>query len=305
MRKHIYTIISLTAMLLLASCVKDRLYLLPEDDPDYFNPNEWKLGTMIVNTDWSHTDQGTVPSDSYILRLNDNEYVVGGVTNILRHLHAETYNVFAYYDPSGIHIDDLVATVEKEDDGTLIRYPGTLMVSDFQEAKVMRGDTTYVNLTMRQLVHEITVSIYMWPDDEKYISTITGTIDGIAQSVNITNGEVVSDYNSVIILPLTLTYTPYNGKEEELQGKLVPTYTCTIRIIDIMDNSTQPMEILITYKDGTEETQTIDLKEILKNIGKKDDPTFVELDFFIKSEAGMHGSIIDWHVIDEGHQEVK
>ena len=37
MRKHIYTIISLTAMLLLASCVKDRLYLLPEDDPDYFN----------------------------------------------------------------------------------------------------------------------------------------------------------------------------------------------------------------------------------------------------------------------------
>jgi hypothetical protein len=260
---------------------------------------------MIVNTDWSRTDEGTVPADGYCIVLNEDGYMVEGTTNILRHLHPETYRVFAYYDPTGIHIENNVATVDKETDGTLLRTPGMLMVSDFQEAKVMRSDTTYVNLIMRQLVHEVTVRIFMWPGDEKYISSITGTIDGIAQSVDITNGDVVSDYNSIITLPLTLTYTDYNGKEEELKGTQVPTYTCTIRIIDIIHNSTQPMELHITYNDNTEETQTIDLKDVLNNIGKKEDTTFVELDYFIKNEAGFHTSIIDWHVIDEGHHEIK
>ena len=217
-RRIFYIFTSLVMMFLLTSCVKDRLLLLPEDDPEYFNPDEWKLGTMIVNTDWSRTDQGVPPSDDYYLTLNENTYIVGGVTNVFRHLHPETYRVFAFYDPQGIHIEDNVATVDSENDGTLLRNPGTLMVSNFEEAKVMRSDTTYVNLIMRQLVHEVTVNIYMWPGDEQFISNITGSIDGIAQAVDITTGEVVSDYNSVITLPLTLTYTPYNGKDEELQG---------------------------------------------------------------------------------------
>ena len=216
-RRIFYIFTSLVMMFLLTSCVKDRLLLLPEDDPEYFNPDEWKLGTMIVNTDWSRTDQGVPPAEDYYLMLNDNTYIVGDMTNIIRHLHPETYRVFAFYDPQGIHIEDNVATVDSENDGTLLRNPGTLMVSNFEEAKVMRSDTTYVNLIMRQLVHEVTVNIYMWPGDEQFISNITGSIDGIAQAVDITTGEVVSDYNSVITLPLTLTYTPYNGKDEELK----------------------------------------------------------------------------------------
>ena len=147
---------------------------------------------------------------------------------------------------------------------------------------------------MRQLVHEVTVNIYMWPGDEQFISNITGSIDGIAQAVDITTGEVVSDYNSVITLPLTLTYTPYNGKDEELQGQSVPTYTCTIRIIDIIHSSTQPMELHV-----------IDLENILDNISMKEDVTKVELDYFIKTESGITTSIIDWHVIDEGHHDIK
>ena len=304
-RRIFYIFTSLVMMFLLTSCVKDRLLLLPEDDPEYFNPDEWKLGTMIVNTDWSRTDQGVPPADDYYLMLNDNTYIVGDVTNIIHHLHPETYRVFAFYDPQGIHIEDNVATVDSESDGTLLRNPGTLMVSNFEEAKVMRSDTTYVNLIMRQLVHEVTVNIYMWPGDEQFISNITGSIDGIAQAVDITTGEVVSDYNSVITLPLTLTYTPYNGKDEELQGQSVPTYTCTIRIIDIIHSSTQPMELHVTYNNGTEATMTIDLENILDNISMKEDVTKVELDYFIKSESGIRTSIIDWHVIDEGHHDIK
>ena len=306
MKRHIFYIFTgMVMMFLLASCVKDRLLLLPDDDPEYFDPNEWKQGTMIVNTDWSRTDMGVVPTDNYYLMLNENTYMVEGASNILRHLHPETYNVFAFYDPTGIQIENNVATVDSEADGTLLRDPGTLMVSNFEEAKVMRSDTTYVNLIMRQLVHEVTISIYMWPGDEQYISSITGSIDGIAQAIDITTGEVVSDYNSIITLPLTLTYIPYNGKEEELQGVSVPTYTCTIRIIDIIHSSTQPMELHITYSDGTEATMTINLESILDNISKKDDVTKVELDYFIKTESGIRTSIIDWHVIDEGHHDIK
>ena len=306
MKKHIYNIfIGLATLLVLASCVKDKLYLLPDDDPEYFDPNEWKQGTMVVKTDWSRTDQGTVPEDNYYILLNDNTYIVEGVTNTFRHLHPEDYKVIAFYDPTGITIENNVATVENESDGTLLRMPGMLMVSDYQDAKVMRGDTTYVNLTMRQLVHEVKVTIYMWPGDEQFISNITGTIDGIAQAVDITNGVVVSDYNSVITLPLELRYVTYNGTEEELKGKQVPAYTCTIRIIDIIQASTQPMELHITYANGSEEKQTIDLENILDGINKKDDTTEVELDYFIKDEMSIHSAIIDWHVVDEGHHDVK
>ena len=224
MKKHIfYILIGMAAMFSLASCVKDKLYLLPEDDPDYFNPDEWKQGTMVVRTDWSRTDQGTKPTDDYYLRLNDDTYIVSDATNTFRHLHPEDYKVIAYYDPTGITIADNIATVDNEADGTLLRMPGMLMVSDYKDAKVMRGDTTYVDLTMRQLVHEVNVIIYMRPGDENLISNITGSIDGIAQAVDITSGTVTSNYNSVITLPLTLKYVDYNGKDESLKGEFIRT----------------------------------------------------------------------------------
>lgn len=294
----------MTAMLSLASCVKDKLYLLPDDDPDYFNPDEWKEGTMIVSTDWSRTDLGTIPSDNYYLRLSDNTYTVNGATNTFRHLHPEDYKVIAYYDPTGITIANNIATVDNEADGTLLRMPGMLMVSDYRDAKVMRGDTTYVNLTMRQLVHEVNVTIYMRPGDENLISNITGSIDGIAQAVDITSGIVTSNYNSVITLPLTLKYVDYNGTDESLKGQQVPAYNCTIRIIDIIEASSQPMELTIVYNDGTEEKRTINLENILSNINKKEDATNVELDITVNNGMNIRTTIIDWHIIDEGHHVV-
>ena len=302
MKKHIfYILIGMAAMFSLASCVKDKLYLLPEDDPDYFNPDEWKQGTMVVRTDWSRTDQGIMPSDEYYLRLNDDTYIVSDATNTFRHLHPEDYKVIAYYDPTGITIADNIATVDNEADGTLLRMPGMLMVSDYKDAKVMRGDTTYVDLTMRQLVHEVNVIIYMRPGDENLISNITGSIDGIAQAVDITSGTVTSNYNSVITLPLTLKYVDYNGKDESLKGQQVPAYECTIRIIDIIEASSQPMELNIVYNDGSEEKRTVELENILNNISKKDDTTFVELDISVDNNTNIRTSIIDWHVVDEGH----
>lgn len=306
MKKHIHDILLCMATLLaLASCVKDNLLLLPDDDPDYFDPNEWKMGSMVVKTDWSRTDQGTVPTDNYYILLNDNTYTVSGATNTFRHLHPEDYKVIAFYDPTGITIANNVATVNKESDGTLLRMPGMLTVSDYQDAKVMRGDTTYVNLTMRQLVHEVKVTIYMRPGDEQTVTNITGSIDGIAQAVDITNGTVVSDYNSIITLPLVLTYVPYNGTEETLKGQQVPAYTCTIRIIDIIPSSTQPLELHITYSDGSEEKQTINLENILDGINKKEDTTEVGLDLIINDEMHINSTIIDWHIVDEGHHDVK
>ena len=269
MKKHIfYILIGMAAMFSLASCVKDKLYLLPEDDPDYFNPDEWKQGTMVVRTDWSRTDQGIMPSDEYYLRLNDETYIVSDATNTFRHLHPEDYKVIAYYDPTGITIAANIATVDNEADGTLLRMPGMLMVSDYKE-----------NL----------------------ISNITGSIDGIAQAVDITSGTVTSNYNSVITLPLTLKYVDYNGKDESLKGQQVPAYECTIRIIDIIEASSQPMELNIVYNDGSEEKRTVELENILNNIGKKDDTTYVELDISVDNNTNIRTSIIDWHVVDEGH----
>lgn len=307
MKKHIfYILIGMAAMMSMASCVKDTLYLLPEDDPDYFNPNEWKEGTMVVTTDWSRTDLGTIPTNNYFVRLNADTRTVSDATNTFSHMHPEDYKVIAYYDPTGITIADNIATVNNEPDGTLLRMPGMLMVSDYKDAKVMRGDTTHVNLTMRQLVHEVNVTIYMRPGDENVIANITGSIDGIAQAVDITNGIVTSDYNSIITLPLTLKYVDYNGTDESMKGQQVPAYTCTIRIIDIMEDSTQPMELNIVYNDGTEEKQTITLENILNGINKKDEATDVELDITVKNEnTSIRSTIIDWHEVDEGHHVAK
>jgi hypothetical protein len=65
------------------------------------------------------------------------------------------------------------------------------------------------------------------------------------------------------------------------------------------------MELHVTYNNGTEATMTIDLENILDNISMKEDVTKVELDYFIKTESGITTSIIDWHVIDEGHHDIK
>jgi hypothetical protein len=61
------------------------------------------------------------------------------------------------------------------------------------------------------------------------------------------------------------------------------------------------MELNIVYNDGSEEKRTVELENILHNISKKDDTTYVELDISVDNNTNIRTSIIDWHVVDEGH----
>ena len=293
MKRYTYHIIlALLVLTMATSCVKDKLYLLPEEDEDFYDPNAWKQAALTVNTIWNETDIIAPPENGYLIDLNGKKYETNNATYNLRRILAGDYSVFAYNRPKGVTIDEnFNATVDKESDGTYLRMPDFLYSSQVENVKILRNSTSQVDLKMHQLIHELVINIYMWPGDENLVSNITGTLSGVIDSVNLLTFEKGTEVGE-ILMPMTLTYMEYDGQDEELIGKMTPVYQAVVRFVDLLEVEDGQLAINVTYADGSIQT----FRSILKP-----DTTLAEFDFFVKEIGGMGASIIDWHDVDNGY----
>jgi len=289
MKQYIYQIILFASVLTMAtSCVKDKLYLLPEEDEDYFDPQAWKHANLKVHTLWDKTDTSAPPAEGYLVELNDDEYEAKDVTYEWRSIMAGEYSLFAYNHPYGVTIDEnYVATVNREADGTLVGQPGFLYSSSTENTKILRGSTVEVDLQMHQLIHERTIRIYMQPGDENLVEDITATLNGVVYQVNLMTLEKGTDTGQ-ITMPMTLTYREYNGQNEELKGKQVPVYEATVHIIDLIE-AEEPLVFNVRFYYGTS-------RRIVVKVDEEAEEDEYDLD--VETEGGITATIIDWNEME-------
>lgn len=185
-RNRIYQLIGAVAIAtLLAGCrVKDPIYNTPH--PDH--------GTVTLTADWSSIGEGLTAPASYTVKAADYTVTVSGVTNRLDRLFVPgRYSIYAYNTAEHITVTGTTANVEAasapaRQTGTFVRNtPGWLFASATDAT--IEADTEHAyTAVMQQQVRQFTIVIEPAGGTTDRIAGITGTLSGVAASLDIADG---------------------------------------------------------------------------------------------------------------------
>nr|WP_234367857.1 FimB/Mfa2 family fimbrial subunit [Parabacteroides pacaensis] len=176
---------AVAAAVLLAGCdVKDSIY--NTSHPDH--------GTVTLTADWSGIGEGLTAPASYTVKADDYTATVSGATNLLDHLFEPgKYTIYAYNTAEHITVSGTTATVEAApaptgQTGTFVRNtPGWLFAS-VTDAVIEADKEHAYTAMMKQQVRELTLIIEPTGETTGRIESITGTLSGVAASLDIADG---------------------------------------------------------------------------------------------------------------------
>lgn len=307
MKRTIYDIImyGATALLLLGGCVKDDLYNTPHPDK----------GAVKVTTDWNGRSSDAILPDSYILRIGAQEQTVSGETNAFDALFLPGgQDLLVYHQPDGIIIAGETATVNTLADGTLEPMPGFLF-SAAEELEIVKDDTLRVSVKMKQHIRTLTLALKLNPGDRERIASTSATLTGIASAIRLTDGTITATEGKITVpgfVPGTdgsdtrIAPAPTRLDAASTRAAGQPVLAATLQLLGIMTGEKQVLTLAVTLTDGTVQTITTDLTEMLKNFGTGADmePLALDATLTLPAEAGFAGTISDWNVVNNGNIEV-
>ena len=155
-------------------------------DPIYNTPHPGH-GTVTLTTDWTNRTAGIDIPASYTVVVGDYRAVVSGASNQLDYLFEPgVYRAQVYSTPEHVTVTGTVATVDGV--GTFVHNtPGWLFVSAIDVA--IEADTEHAyTAVMQQQVRQLTLIIEPTGGTVDKIERITGTLSGVAASLDITDG---------------------------------------------------------------------------------------------------------------------
>lgn len=285
--KTILTLCSCWAVLALTGCdTKDPIHNTPH--PDY--------GTITLTTDWSGIGEGLTPPTGYTVTAADYSATLSGATNLLDHLfkpgdcHINVYNT-----PEQITVIGSTATVAEaagNADGApklVHNTPGWLFTSTMDVA--IDADKDYAfTATMQQQVRQLTLIIEPTGDTADKIESITGTLSGIASSLNFVDGTHAAPAN------VALTFSKITSGEDA--GR----WSATVRLLGTAGIE-QQLVASIAFTDGNPMPVTLrsDLTADLATFNtEKGKPLTLGSKLVVTpSNMGLTATLNNWKVDDK------
>ncbi|WP_448778699.1 FimB/Mfa2 family fimbrial subunit [Bacteroides congonensis] len=279
------------AILLMASCVKDDIYNTP-------HPAQ---GAVVITTDWSARAEQAVQPISYTLRLSgqsgqSDEQSVKGNTNLFHSLLAPAaYGLLVYNTPEAVTVSGDIARVASTGHGNSIESLPGYLFSATQTLDVVKDDTLFVTVGMRQRIRQLTLVLKLKEGDHDRITGLDATLSGIAPSVNLKTGE----------LPLTAetSLSPIFGKATDSDG--LPVLAATIRLLGIATGERQELSVAVTLDNQSVQTIKTDLTDVLReSFDGSMSPLVLGANFDLPSRGDFSGNISDWNPIEGGHVDI-
>ena len=279
--------------LLLFAVVSHSLSSCSKDDPS--NTSHPDEGAVVVTTDWNARSSDAVLPDNYILRIGAQEQTVSGVTNAFHALFLPgEQELLVYHQAEGITISENTATVNTLSDGTLEPLPGYLF-SASRKLEIVKDDTLKVTVPMQQYIRRLTLSLQLKPGDEQRIAHTAATLTGIASTIDLTTGAITSTEGKTVIPTFALQT---DGSGTRAAGQ--PQLKTALRLLGVVTAEKQILTIDVTLHDGSVQTITTDLTDMLKNFGSDMEPLELNTTLELPTAAGMSATITGWNVIDNG-----
>lgn len=292
MMRHIYIIkgiVMATALVALASCVKDDLYDMPGPGPEPGHEGRLKI---VANFD-GKSSEAVIPP---VTRLCIDGYDVHSETQTAQfdvELSAGSHDLLVYSLADGFSYNGNIASVNvaRADDaaGAATRAGGAVeaqpeyLFAAAQQAEVNKHGEQTVTMPMRQLVRRLDFNLYDAGDGGSgiYVQSVRATLSGVATSVDMVTGELSGDAATV-----SGTFDA-SGKRHYL----------FFRILGVASAARQMLTLDVTWSNG--ETQTIesDLTDIIED--KKEIQIF-DSEITPPVEAGAGGELSPWVPGGEG-----
>ncbi len=287
---------AVAAATLLAACdVKDPIYNTPH--PEH--------GTVTLTADWSGIGEGLTAPASYTVAATPAAAAatggytatLTGTTATLDHLFEPgKYTIYAYNTPEHITVTGTVASVEAAtpptgQTGTFVRNaPGWLFASATDVA--IEADTEHaLTAVMRQQVRQLTLVIEPTGGTTDRITGITGTLSGVAASLDMADGTHGAPSN------VELQF------EKITDGASAGKYAATVRLLGTA-GAEQQLTATIAFTDGSPAAATLtsDLTTALAafNADKRTPLTLGGTIVETPTGAGFSATITDWTPVHSG-----
>lgn len=241
-RNRIHRLIGAVAITtLLAACdVKDPIYNTPH--PEH--------GTVTLATDWSGIGEGLTAPATYTVVAADYTATVSGVTNRLDHLFEPgKYSIYAYNTAEHIAVTGTVASVEAASapagqTGAFVgNAPGWLFASAM-DATIEADKEHAYTAVMQQQVRQLTLIIEPTGGTTDRVESITGTLSGVAGTLDIDNDTHGSPSN------VAMTFSKIT------EGTDAGKYAATVRLLGTAGTQ-QQLTATIAFTDGSPASVTL------------------------------------------------
>lgn len=187
-----HSLIATAALLFIVGCdVKDPIYDTPHPEK----------GAVTLTTDWSKLGDGLTAPASYTVVAADYTGTLSGTVNKLDHLFDPAeIRVSAYNTAEHISVNGTTATVatasgNADGVGSFIQStPGWLFAST-AEMMIEKDKEHFHTAVMQQQVRELTLIVEPTGETTDRIESITGTLSGIASSLNFADGTHAAPAN--------------------------------------------------------------------------------------------------------------
>lgn len=176
------------AVLVLTSCVKDTLYNTPHPD----------TGTVALTADFTQRGQSAGIPAEYSVRhvccgTEEHCTMPQSGENILPwNLTPGTHKLHAWTSCAGTEVKDGTVMVEETSSGMVTSMPGYLFAGAV-DVEAVRDDTVHVALPMFQRTRDLQFSLAVTEGDPELISSVSGTLSGIAGSFSLAQLQVTGD----------------------------------------------------------------------------------------------------------------
>lgn len=269
---------AITAMSL-TSCVKDDLYDTPHPDK----------GTVVVQLDWNGIATETIP-DEYILDIDGEEQPVNGSTVTTdKQYEPGRHTVLVYNRPTGISIENGVATVgnaaRNRAAGRVIQAMPGYFFTGRQEITIFQDDTLRVILPMKQRNRDLRIELTIADGNSELIESVTGTLKGIAGAFGLHEQKITDSETSTV-----LEFSRSVGK-----------FTANARLLGFTGGK-PALSLEIRFTDGrTQTVESDNFAETVEGFGDNMTETFVLTNKLNPpAETGMTATIEDWKPGNDG-----
>lgn len=282
---------------LLAACdVKDPIYNTPH--PEH--------GKITLTTEWDGIGEGlTAPAAYTVATLpaaasaatGGYTATLNGTTNTLDHLFDPgAYRILVYNTPEHITVSSTTASVEAATppaglSGTFIHNAPDWLFASATDAVIEADKEHAVAAVMQQQVRELTLIIEPTGETTDRIESITGTLSGVAASLDIADGTHGTPSN------VAMTFSKITSGTDA--GK----WSATVRLLGTA-GAEQRLAATITFTDGNPEPVNFDsdLTSVLAtfNADKRKPLTLGGSVVETPTGAGFGATIDDWTTVDGG-----
>lgn len=226
-------VITLLFSFIVSSCTKEEL----------INPPK-----VTLTTDWTNRTEGVSIPSTYTIVIDNQTLTYKNTSNTLSSLDAGTYPVYIYTYADKVTLSETSATVATSDN-IVDASPGYFFYSTLDIVYENDKEKT-VTASMQQQIRLLNIELTITGGDIDNIESITASLSGVANSMNMKTGT-------------------YSGTGL----KVIPVFTrngnklnASVRLIGLT-SELQKLTLNITYKGGSNQQIVSDVSSLLTNFG--------------------------------------